>query len=99
MGQLYEQQGLHTQAIAVYERLLESEPGDAALVSRLERLRRQPGAEASRSANMTGEAATGGGETAKTPDVLPVPGGGPEVVPIEALAPDVPIAGAREGAP
>lgn len=86
MGQLYEQQGLHTQAIAVYERLLESEPGDAALVRRLERLRRQPGTEAS-------------GETAKTPEVLPVPGGGPEVVPIEALAPDVPIAGAREGAP
>ena len=135
MGQLYEQQGLHAQAIAVYERLLASEPGDAALASRLERLRRKPGAEASwsapagrergtdtpgieatgtraraddersrtagdRSVNATREAeAAGGGETAKTPNVLPVPGAGPEVVPIEALAPDAPVAGAREGAP
>ena len=50
MGQLYEQQGLHAQAIAVYERLIESEPGDEALASRLERLRREPEAEASWSA-------------------------------------------------
>ncbi len=77
MGRLYEQQGLHAQAMAVYERLLESEPGDSALASRLERLRRHPGA--------TGK--------------VEAPGAGPEVVPIEALAPDAPIAGAREGAP
>lgn len=50
MGRLYEQQGLHAQAIAVYERLIESEPDDEALVSRLERLRRQPRDEASGSA-------------------------------------------------
>lgn len=84
MGRLYEQQGLPAQAIAVYERLVASEPGDAALASRLERLRRQPGADG-RSVNATGEAEAAGG--------------GPEVVPIEALAPDAPIAGAREGAP
>lgn len=88
MGRLYEQQGLHAQAIAVYERLIESEPGDEALASRLERLRRQPGPEAVR-----------GGETAKSPDVVPVPGGGRDVVPIEALAPDAPIAGKPEEAP
>lgn len=135
MGRLYEQQGLHAQAIAVYERLIESEPGDEALVSRLERLRRQTGGEASwrapagrepapespgieaagtgsraddersgtagdRAVDATGEAeAVRGGAAAKTADVVPVPGGGPDVVPIEALAPDAPIAGAREGAP
>ena len=96
MGRLYEQQGLHAQAIAVYEQLIESEPGDEALVSRLERLRRQIGAEV----DATGEAeAVRGGETAKVPDVVPLRGGDAEVVPIEALAPDAPMAGAREGAP
>lgn len=136
MGHLYEQQGLHAQAIAVYERLIESEPGDAALLGRLERLRRQtraeaeasrrapagrePGAQASgieatgararaddertgtaggRSVSATEAEGAGGGATVKTPDVVPVPGAGSEVVPIEALAPDAPIAGAEEGAP
>lgn len=46
MGRLYEQQGLHSQAIAVYERILESEPGDDAIASRLEILRRQAGGDA-----------------------------------------------------
>jgi len=32
-------------------------------------------------------------------DVVPLRGGGAEVVPIEALAPDAPMAGAREGGP
>ena len=96
MGRLYEQQGLHAQAIAVYEQLIESEPGDEALVSRLERLRRQIGAEV----DATGKAeAVRDGETAKASDVVPVPGGDPDVVPIEALAPDAPMAGVREGAP
>lgn len=137
MGHLYEQQGLHAQAIAVYERLIESEPGDEALVSRLERLRRRMGTEAEASwtapaarepgtrspgigsagtgapaddersgpagdgsVNATGEGeAVGGGETAGTPDVVPLPGDGMDVVPIEALAPDSSIAGARGGAP
>jgi len=86
MGRLYEQQGLHAQAIAVYEQLIESEPGDEALVSRLERLRRQIGAEV----GATGEPeAVRDGEMAKAADV----------VPIEALAPDAPMAGAREGGP
>ncbi|MYH49496.1 MAG: tetratricopeptide repeat protein [Gammaproteobacteria bacterium] len=96
MGRLYEQQGLQAQAIAVYEQLIESEPGDEALVSRLERLRRQIGAEV----DATGEPeAVRGGETAKTRDVVPLRGGEADVVPIEALAPDAPMAGAREGAP
>lgn len=96
MGRLYEQQGLHAQAIAVYEQLIESEPGDEALVSRLERLRRQIGAEV----DATGEPeAVRDGEMAKTADVVPLRGGRAEVVPIEALAPDAPMAGAREGAP
>ncbi len=47
MGRLYEQQGLDAQAIAVYERLLESEPGDDELASHLVRLRRRSRDEAS----------------------------------------------------
>ena len=47
MGRLYEQQGLDAQAIAVYERLLESEPGDDELASHLGRLRRRSRDEAS----------------------------------------------------
>lgn len=135
MGRLYERQGLHAQAIAVYERLIESEPGDEALVRRLKRLRRQPAAEApggapvervpdagspgieatgagaraddqrfgtggDGSASPTGEAeAVPGRATAKAPDVVPVPGGSLDIVPIEALAPDAPAPGAREGTP
>ena len=132
MGRLYEQQGLHAQAIAVYERLIESEPDDEALVSRLERLRRQPRDEASGSApgqreprgvssgtesprtgappdderpgtagdesvNATTEPeAARGGLAATIRGVDPEPGGDLPVVPIESLAPDAPIAGARE---
>ncbi|MCY3706958.1 MAG: tetratricopeptide repeat protein [Gammaproteobacteria bacterium] len=96
MGRLYEQQGLQAQAIAVYEQLIESEPGDEALVSRLERLRRQIGAEVDATEEPE---AVRGGETAETPDVVPLRGGDAEVVPIEALAPDAPMAGAREEAP
>lgn len=47
MGRLYEQQGLDAQAIAVYERLLESEPGDDELASHLARLSRRSRDEAS----------------------------------------------------
>gem|GEM_PF-882819 len=132
MGQLYEQQGLHAQAIAVYERLIESEPDDEALVRRLAHIRRQARDEASRTAPVQrepGEASSGlesprteappddersgtasagsmdatrepeparGGVAAKTPVVDPEPGDGLPVVPIEALAPDAHVAGARE---
>ena len=96
MGRLYERQGLHAQAIAVYEQLVEAEPGDEALVSRLERLRRQPAAEMKATADAE---AVRRGETARAPDVVPVPGDSLGVVPIEALAPDALIAGTREGAP
>ncbi len=132
MGQLYEQQGLHAQAIAVYERLIESEPDDEALVRRLAHIRRQARDEASRAAPVQrepGEASSGlesprteappddersgtasagsmdatrepeparGGVAAKTPVVDPEPGDGLPVVPIEALAPDAHVAGARE---
>ena len=135
MGQLYEQQGLHAQAIAVYERLIESEPDDEALVRRLAHIRRQARDEASRTAPVQrepGEASSGlesprteappddersgtagagsmdatrepeparGGVAAKTPGVDPEPGDGPPVVPIEALAPDAHVAGAREETP
>ena len=135
MGQLYERQGLHAQAIAVYERLIESEPDDEALAGRLERLRGQARDEGFRSASAApgpggdspGIESTGtralvdderptvggdrnviateavepdpGGERAKAADVVPVPGDGPGVVPIEALAPDAPIAEAHEEAP
>ena len=47
MGRVYEQQGLDAQAIAVYERLLEAEPGDDALAMHLDRLRRKAGDDAS----------------------------------------------------
>ena len=87
MGGLYEQQGLHAQAIAVYERLIESEPDDEALVDRLQRLRRQTRDE------------TSGSAAAKTRSVDPEPGEGLPIVPIEALAPDAPVAEAREEAP
>ena len=100
MGQLYEQQGLHAQAIAVYEHLIESEPGDEALVSRLERLRRQMLDESSGGAPAHREPeAAPDGVAASTRGVDPEPGEGLPVVPIESLAPDAPIAGAREGAP
>ena len=132
MGQLYEQQGLHAQAIAVYERLIESEPDDEALVRRLAHIRRQARDEASRAAPVQrepGDASSGlesprtevppddersgtagagsmdatrepeparGGVAAKTPVVDPEPVDGLPVVPIEALAPDAHVAGARE---
>lgn len=136
MGRLYEQQGLHAQAIAVYERLIESEPDDEALASRLERLRGRALDEGSRSAfsapeprgdspgiDSTGseapaddersttagdrsanasegtEATRRGGGTVTAPDVVLVPVDSLPVVPIEALAPDAPIPGAREEAP
>ena len=133
MGQLYEQQGLHAQAIAVYERLIESEPDDEALASRLERLRGQARDEGSRieapgpgavppgiestgtralvdderstvggDRNVIATEAVGadpGGQRANAADVVRVPGDGPGVVPIEALAPDAPIAEAHEEAP
>ena len=134
MGHLYEQQGLHAQAIAVYERLVEAEPDDEALVRRLERLRRQPRDEASGSApgqrvpggapsgiestrtgappgderpgtaggesvNVTREPeAVPGGVAASIRSVDPEPGEDLPVVPIESLAPEAPIAGAREEA-
>ena len=47
MGELYERQGLHAQAIAVYTRVLQSEPGDDALARHLERLRQRNREEAS----------------------------------------------------
>ena len=94
MGRLYERQGLHAQAIAVYRRVLESEPGDDELAGRLERLRRRGRAEASQPA--AGAELPGGVEAEERPAAPRPPGDDLPIVPIEALAPDVPATGARE---
>ncbi len=115
MGRVYEQQGLLAQAIAVYERLLESDPGDDALAARLERLRRQvregPSASAGSGAppdgegfdlarEASGEFASSRGASAPSRE-RPDAAPDPEdrVVPIETLAPDAPAADARGEAP
>lgn len=98
LGRLYEQQGLPAQAIAVYERLLKSEPGDEALAQRLDRLRRPTRGEAAGEAPEETEVHRGDG-IPETAHVAPEPHDALPVVPIESLAPDPPIAGALEEAP
>ena len=107
MGQLYEQQGLYAHAIAVYERLLESDPDDTALAGRLERLRQRSGEEPYAPVDLGGGAAATkeptepppGEETGKEPASAPDPDPGLPVVPIEMLAPDPPMAGAPRETP
>ena len=95
LGRLYEQQGFHAQAIAVYERLLDAEPGDGALAGRIERLRRQVRDEASGATPAASESDGGSRVAGSGPPEASAVG----VVPIESLAPDAPAAGARGGAP
>ncbi len=132
LARLYEQQGLHAQAIMVYERLVEWEPGDEALARNLKRLRREASGQAPERA-LAARASSGdaprldpvgaaappdpvrpategdgrGGVTerearrakpAEDPGGVPAPGGGPPVVPIEALAP-ASASRARRGTP
>ena len=88
MGQLYERQGLRSQAIAVYERILESEPDDDVVAGRLESLRRRDGGRAApvRERDAAERADAGAHDH-------------PPVVPIEALAPDAPRARASAEGP
>jgi hypothetical protein len=98
MGQLYEQQGLWAHASAVYERLLESDPGDAELSRHLDRLRQRVGAAPSKPSSTarvsrldrdSGKVAPGSrspGDDRRSPE--PASGSGTELVEAESAPRD-----------